>query len=139
MPAEPPRDQDGKIVPHDHPEIHDQHNVIRHIVPNDLHRETSGNIRVASGAYSESSDGGMSVDMEDWILADGLSTLHYLKDPTHGAVRISVRSLRSLGLRVGWDPDSGHRHHGAVWGINSTRRRRIAALAVTVKKVLGES
>jgi hypothetical protein len=48
MAEEPPRDQDGKIVPHDHQDIHDQHNLIRHIIPpTDLHLEPSGVTRVA--------------------------------------------------------------------------------------------
>jgi hypothetical protein len=106
-----------------------------------FHQQTStsslqGSPASQSGAYSESSDGGMSVDVEDWIRADGLPTLHYFRDPYHGAVRPNVGMLRKLGLQVGWDPDGGHRHHGAVWGINSSRRRKIAAIAITSKKSL---
>jgi hypothetical protein len=139
MPSEPPRGQHGKIQPHDHEEILDRHWVIRHIVETDLHSESSGLIRVGSGAYSESSDGGMSVDIEDWMIADGLSSLYYLGNPDHGAVRLSVGALRRLGLKVGWDPDGGHRHHGGVWDIRSSHRRKIAKMAITVRKAHGES
>ena len=121
--APPLRDEHGKIVPHDHPEIGDDDFVIRHIVPPyDLHLEgDTGITRVASGAYSVSEDGGMSVDIQKWLQEDGLPDLHYLADESRGATRISVRFLRSLGLKVGWDPDNGHAHHGAVWGIVSIR------------------
>jgi len=36
MPKPPPRDQHGKIVPHDHPDILDDHHLIRHTTPQDL-------------------------------------------------------------------------------------------------------
>jgi hypothetical protein len=58
----------------------------------------------------------MSVDIEDWMTAAGLDRLHYVADPTHGAVRLNVGELRAAGLKVGWDPDGGHRFHGAVLG-----------------------
>src|SRR6266851_580057 len=105
MPAEPPRDPEGNIVPHDHPEILIEHHVIRHITPNDLHTEGTGWRRVASGAYSESSDkyGGMSVDIEEWMLADALQPLHYVAAETNGAVRLNVGVLRDAGFQVGWD------------------------------------
>jgi hypothetical protein len=99
-----------------------------------------GGLRLSSGTFSESSDGGMSVDIEDWMIADGLMSLHYLNNPLEGAVRISVGALRQLGYKVGWDPDGGHIHHGLVWGNfnGSKNKRRVKALAVTIKKADGE-
>ena len=73
------------------------------------------------------------------MIADGLSTLHYIIDLNHGAVRLNVGALRLLGLQVGWDPDGGHQHHGAVWGVKSSMRKKVKKLAVTVKRALGES
>src|SRR5438874_455042 len=139
MRAEPPRDEDGNTLPHDHPEILPEHHVIRHILPRDIHADQGTGIRrVASGAYSESSQkhGGMSVDIEDWMTADGLAALHYVVDAAHGAVRLNVGNLRGMGFRVGWDPVPENPHHGAVWGIGngSRRRRRIAENAETVRK-----
>jgi hypothetical protein len=73
MHADPPRDGNGKILPHDHPEILETHHVIRHTTPNDLTFDLqTGKHRIASGAFSESSGGGMSVDIEEWMAADGL-------------------------------------------------------------------
>ncbi len=138
MPVDPLRDSNGKIVPHDHPEILDEHHVIRHTVPHDLCLD-AGMRRLSSGAFSESSDGGMSVDLEAWMRPDGLEPLHYVTDPTHGAVRLNVGELRKLGFQVGWDPDSGHNYHGAVWGIAGSKQRRLVQkVAATVKRVEGE-
>jgi hypothetical protein len=144
MRSAPPRDADGNILPHDHADILAGHHVIRHVMPNDLHTEQSTGVRrVASGAYSESSDahGGMSVDIEEWVVADGLASLHYVDDETHGAVRINVGTLRATGFQVGWDPLPENPHHGAVWGIGngSRRKRRIAQMAQTIRKAFGES
>lgn len=142
MRARPPRDTSGKIVEHDHAEISNDAYVLRHIVPpQDLHAEPGTSIvRVSSGAYSESSDGGMSVDILSWMNEDGLDDCHYLEDDKIGATKIRVGDLRAAGFKVGWDPDGGHPHHGAVWGISQTKqRRRIMKAAVTVRKAAGET
>jgi hypothetical protein len=83
----------------------------------------------------------MSVDVEEWIIADGLVPLHYVTDETYGAVRINVGALRAAGFQVGWDPQPENNHHGAVWGIGngSRRKRRIAQIAATVRKAFGET
>lgn len=141
MPAPPLRDANGTIIPHDHPEILDDDYVLRHIVPpHDLHPDTAkGVTRVASGAYSESSDGGMSVDILRWMAEDRLDECYYLADEIVGATKLRVGDLRAIGLQVGWDPDSGHSHHGAVWGIKQSHRRKIARGAITVRKAEGET
>lgn len=139
MPVDPCRDQQGKIVAHDHPEILNEHHVIRHTVPRDLCLD-GGVMRLASGAFSESSGGGMSVDIEEWMIRDGVDPLNYVTDPTHGAVRLNVGELRKLGLQVGWDPDDAHPYHGGVWGIGngSKRKRRVQKLATTLRLANGE-
>jgi hypothetical protein len=141
MPSAPIRDENGRIIPHDHPEILDDDYVIRHIVPpQDLHPDPVKQVtRISSGAYSESSDGGMSVDILRWMIEDRLHELYYLPDETMGATKIRVGELRAMGLQVGWDPDGGHPHHGAVWGIKQTHRRKIARVAITVRKAEGET
>jgi hypothetical protein len=141
MPLDPPRDPSGNILPHDHAEILDDYHVIRHTNPNYLAFDDElGGKRLGSGAFSESSDGGMSVDIEEWMIADGLTRLHYLASSVEGAVRIRVGDLRQRGYQVGWDPDGGHPHHGSVWGNfnGSKNKRRVKALAQTIKKAEGE-
>lgn len=140
MPVDPPREPSGNVTPHNHAEILDQHHVIRHTTPHDLCQEVdTGLRRLSSGAYCESSEGGMSVDIEEWMAADGLDPLAYVVDPAHGAVRLNVGELRSLGFTVGWDPVDGNPHHGEIWGIaNGKRRRKIAGIAETIRKAEGE-
>jgi hypothetical protein len=141
-PTDPPRDVAGNVVPHDHPDILNQHHVIRHTTPRDLVVDAdSRKSRIASGAYSESSEGGMSVDMEEWMIRDTLDILTYVVDQSHGATRLNVGELRRLGFTVGWDPQPHNPHHCAVWGIGngSSRKRKIAKIAVTIRKALGES
>jgi hypothetical protein len=141
MPRDPPPRDGDRIIPHDHPQISDDYHVIRHIKPNDLAFDHSlGVMRLASGSFSDSHDGGMSVDIEEWIIADGLDTLHYVTDSVDGAVRIRVGDLRKLGFKVGWDPDGGHPHHGSVWGNfnGSKSKRRVKALAVAIRAAKGE-
>lgn len=136
MPVErqpPARNSTGEIVPHDHPQIHDGDYVIRHIMPNEMVPDAAGGRRLSSGAFSESTGGGMSVDIESWTIAEALPSLHYLRSPQSGAVRLNVGALRQLGLKVVWDPDHGHMHHGAVWGIKSSSRRKIRDLAEVVR------
>src|SRR4051812_6448866 len=102
MRAPPLRDKDGKIIPHDHDDILDEDYVLRHIIPpHDLHPELAkGIVRVASGAYSESSDGGMSVDILRWMAEDGLDECYYLADETVGATKMRVGDLRAMGLKI---------------------------------------
>jgi hypothetical protein len=84
---------------------------------------------------------GCQFDVEDWLIADGLDPLHYISNPDFGARRIKVSELRALGFKVGWDPLANNRHHAAVWGIGpgSKKKRKVAALAVLVRKAKGET
>ncbi|MBB4257304.1 hypothetical protein [Bradyrhizobium sp. CIR3A] len=82
----------------------------------------------------------MSVDIIRWMAEEGLDECYYLADENVGATKIRVGDLRAMGLMVGWDPDAGHKHHGAVWGIkDQKRRRRISKAAITVRKAAGET
>jgi hypothetical protein len=138
MPSAPPRDGNGFILPHDHPEILDEHHVVRWIAPGDLHPADGS---LTSGAFSESSDSGMSVEIEEWLTAAGLDLFTHLPNEEFGAVRLSVGQLRQLGFQVGWDPDTGHDQHGAVWGIGngSKRRRKIKAIAERLRLAKGQT
>jgi hypothetical protein len=82
----------------------------------------------------------MSVEIEEWLVSAGLDRLANLPNPACGAVRLNVGALRRLGFQVGWDPDGGHLHHGAVWGIGngSTRKRRVAGIAERLRNAEGE-
>lgn len=141
MPQPPERDAAGNTIPHDHAEILDSDFVIRYTTPEELHTEANGVCRVRSGAFSESSDGGMSVVHERWIADANIDSMHYAKEKTHGAVRINVGQLRAQGFKVGYDPLPDNPHHCAVWGIGngSSRKRRVQKLAITIRKCDGET
>src|SRR5260221_10297377 len=98
--AAPPRDAMGRTSPHNDPDIGGEDFVIRHTTPNDLCTEANGRCRLSSGAFSESPEGGMSVDIEPRMIAACLAPLHYVP-VGHGAVKLKVGDLRDLGFQVG--------------------------------------
>ena len=70
----------------------------------------------------------MSVQMEQMILADGLTLESRLPHLRCGLARFVVRGLRELHLAVGLDPLPGNPYHAQVWGIgNNKRLRRVLA------------
>lgn len=83
----------------------------------------------------------MSVDLVSWMAEDGLDPLHYVANPDHGAVMLSVKTLRENGYIVGWDPDGGHEHHGSVWdSFTGKARRRIKKLVMEcLRRAKGEA
>lgn len=113
-----PKDQNGRVVPHDDLTITDEQRVIRHIHPslyvND--EKVPGGRRVSSGAFSPSgiSFPGMSVDLEKDMLDAGLDVLTYVPEG-HGAVAIPVKCVRALALLVGRSPTDANQYHAEVW------------------------
>lgn len=76
----------------------------------------------------------MSVDVEPPMLAAGLAPAHYAVLAGKGAVRITARKARELGMRVGPEPVDGNIHHGGIWEPNpalsgNQLRRRIGELS----------
>jgi hypothetical protein len=72
--------------------------------------------------------------------AGGLAPLHYVRNDC-GARRLRVSDLHALGMKVGWDPDNGHEHHGAIWNMPKAQssRRKISRMAILLKKADGEN
>jgi hypothetical protein len=78
----------------------------------------------------------MSVDLEDWISADGKNPIDFVTTPRWvGSVRFTAGGLRAEGCRVGWDPISreaslpANDYHGEVWDIDKARQRRLQETA----------
>jgi hypothetical protein len=76
----------------------------------------------------------MSVDVEPPMLAAGLASTHYAFLADKGAVRITARKARELGMRVGPEPIDGNPHHGGIWEPDplisgSQLRRRMGELS----------
>lgn len=121
MPLRPPRDANGNVVPHDHPEILDQHGVIRRIseehIVDDEKCSTGRRISTMLFRASSGPNGGMSVDLQSEIEKDGHDATEYVTTPRFfGSVRLQAGQYRGLGFRVGADPIPTNEYHGEVWG-----------------------
>lgn len=117
---QPPRDGDGKTVPHDHEGITADCGIIRRIseyfVVDD---DATGQKRISTMAFRASSGdlGGMSVDIEASIVEAGLDPIAHVTSPTWiGSVRFTAQTLRNEQLKVGFDPIDENPHHGQAWG-----------------------
>lgn len=122
----PPRDRNGKVIPHDDPDIDGDHGLFRYIHPV-YHVTWDGNRnawRISSAAFSESDTGGMSVDWEQSMLAAGLLRDAHLPGADHGIARLRVSRMREIRLQVGPDPLPHNPHHAEVWGIKKQSQRR---------------
>jgi hypothetical protein len=90
--------------------------------------------RISSKAFSPSTNGGMSVDIEKLILAAGLDPRQYVTTPKYiGSVAFSAGSARAAKLFVGYDPLPENPFHGEVWGnprpdrFTGTQKKKLAA------------
>lgn len=117
--SKPPRNPQGEVVPHDHPEITATDGVIRRISEQWVTPGRDGSPRVSSMALTVSSghDGGMSVDLERLIMEAGVDPRVHVTTPKHiASVRFEAGDLRAEDLIVGVDPLPENPHHGEVWG-----------------------
>lgn len=140
MPQPPPRDANGEVIPHDHPEILGDHIVIRRISEKQIVVD-GGQRRISSIAFKPSSgpNGGMSVDLESFIIAQQLDPRAFVTTPVWmGSVCFRAGDLRADTLKVGYDPLPDNDCHGEVWG--ATKRpqwRRLQRLAVWYVQIDG--
>jgi len=121
----PPRDDHGKVMPHDHPGISLADGILRRITEQWIVTEADGRKRLSSLAFSPSSgiDGGMSVDLQVQIEKAGLDCREHFNATAPqciGAIRFEAGALRGLNFQVGFDPMPLNPYHGEVWG-NFTR------------------
>jgi hypothetical protein len=140
----PPRDQNSRVIPHDHIEITATDGVIRRISQQQLVTDAkSGSIRISSMAFKPSSglNGGMSVDLQSSIEGVGLDARVYVTTPRWmGSLRFETGALRAEGFQVGFDPLPDNPHHGEVWGkFSKPQQRRLAELAVWFVPIDGVS
>ena len=133
MPGPPPRDDEGNVIPHDHPDILANHIAIRRISENWIVPDGNGGRRVSSMAFRPSSgvNGGMSIDLESFILDSKLDPREFVTAPFWiGSVCFRVGALRGEGLQVGYDPVDGNKFHGEVWGASRRAQwKRLQELA----------
>jgi hypothetical protein len=118
--SQPQRDQNGLVLPHNHPELQPAHRVIRRISLQMVVPGRSGGLRLSTAVFEPSSLDvdpyrGVSVDLESLIIDDGVDPSAYLVRSFVGAIVVPVSSLRALNLLVGYDPRPDNIYHGAVW------------------------
>lgn len=116
----PPYDAEGNVVPHDHPEIKEDWEIIRRISDNQI-IDKSGRRVISTIAYKSSSkNDGVSMDIKPLIEADGLDPKEWVTTPRWiGSVLFRVHMFRSLDLMVGHDPitePEENPYHGQIWG-----------------------
>ncbi len=133
MPLKPQRDENGVVIPHDHPGILPEHGIIRRVSEELLvNDEKLAGRRISTMAFKPSSgdNGGLSVDLQNEIEKAGLDAKAYVTTPQWmGSVRIEAGQLRDEGFIVGSDPIESNPYHGEVWG-NFTRPKKRRLLAI---------
>ena len=130
--ADPPRDGDGLVEPHDDFEaIPNDSFVIRYIQRLQLIANEEGDYRLSSGAFSPTNASrdpyrGMSVEMLSRLIADGVDPKTRLPNNHVGAVLLKAGDLRDLGCQVGPDPmPTNHRYHASVWGMSRSHPKKL--------------
>lgn len=103
-----------------------------HVVPD----ERTGRYRISSKAFGpSSSDGTLSGDLEQILVADALSpTAMYpaIRDPV-GAASVTIGQIRSVSAQVEHDPAKWNWYHGAVRGTKPRGvRNMLCDLAVEI-------
>jgi len=124
----PPRDANGVVVPHDHPEIDATDRIIRRISEEQCVLDAAGGRRVSTMAFRASTTGnqGMSIDLEASILKSGLDAAVFVTTPQFiGSVWFLAGWLRNENFQVGYDPVVDNEHHGEVWGAFSRARQKL--------------
>lgn len=119
LPKRPELDSDGIVIPHDHDEIEDNHEVIRKISNQQLSEDCNGRKFVSSILYkaSDGKNGGMSVDLKNLIESNGLDPKEFVTTPRwFGSVKFKVSDLRKLDFKVGYHPTKHNPYHGEIWG-----------------------
>lgn len=134
--SQPPCDENGNVMPHDHPGIGATDGIIRRISAQWIVDGPGGSKQISSMAFNPSTgpNGGMSVDLQAQIEEAGLNCRKFLSTTTPqyaGSVRFEAGALRGVGLQVGFDPLPTNPHHGEVWGkfTDSMRKRTLPSLA----------
>jgi hypothetical protein len=133
LPTQPPRDADGEVTPHDHPDIKNQDGIIRRVASHHIvvDPKAVGGHRPSSSLFNPSSGkaGGVSIDLQRPIEEAGMNSKGFVSNPPWlGAIILKAQDFRTESLIVGYDPVPENPYHGQVWG-NFT--------GATKKKLLG--
>lgn len=127
--AEPPRDQNGIVEPHDHPQIASGDRIIRRISEDwKVFDKKLGRWRLSSACLEPSSQEvdqycGLSIDVESFITAAGIDPKAHVTTPKHiASIVFNVDSFRTNRFLVGYDPLPENLYHGGVWEVKDTSK-----------------
>lgn len=121
----PPRDINGRVLPHDDPTINDEDGLLRRIPPWDAPIDKQGQRRLSSGLFSPSSipNYGISVDLERDQRAGGIDPLAILPEG-YGLARLTAGQIRAVGLKVGKSPTEDNPYHADIWRLDGPRLKK---------------
>ena len=132
-----PQRDNGGVIPYDAQDISLDDWLIRYI-PSVHVSYQSGLPTLSSAAFSHSTPpddprSSVSVDIER-LLPSEHAAMPYRAKSTDGVAKLEVVKVRSLGLKVGWDPLPKNAAHGAIWGVGKSKsiRRRLRDGALLV-------
>jgi hypothetical protein len=138
------RDHDsaGRVKPYDDKSISGEVRLVRYIHRRWLVPDGTGGRRLSKAAFSPSSEErdpyrGMSTEILDLILSDGLSPTERKPQDHEAIVKLKVEDLRSLGLMVGHDPiNDVNPYHASVWGVTKSLQKRLVQVCEWIDKPL---
>jgi hypothetical protein len=130
----PPRDETGRVIPHDHPDILPEDWIIRRISDEHIISDENGQRRISTVAFRASSEAGsgMSIDLQRDIEESGKIAVQFVTSPRWiGSVRFTAQQLRGEALMVGYNPlPPENPHHGEVWGqFPRSKQKKLRELA----------
>jgi hypothetical protein len=143
LPAPPPLDHDGNVIPHDHPDILDEDGIIRGVSAQHLVDDPKvvGRRRISSVLFNPSSgkNGGLSVDLLRPMVEAGIDPAERLTSRRWlGALLLKARDFRKEKLKVGYHPLPHNSFHGEVWGnFSDGCKRRLLTIAESLVPVPG--
>ena len=140
--ADPPRDEGGRVTPHDDRQsVPDDSFVLRSIPPIHLRQNQDGPGRYLSkAAFSPSSKQhdpyeGMSVDAGALLVEAGIPENERMLPGHEALVKIRAGDLRDLGCQIGPDPKIPENlYHAEVWDVRDNRRKAVKRKAIWVIK-----
>mgnify|MGYP000505932464 CR=1 FL=1 len=140
--AQPPRNSEGIVLPHDDPDIAADDDLFRYIDPiyHLVDCEMTGGKRLSSAALSESNRdapfGGMSVDIAPLMVRDEVEPEGRIPNESWGIIRLRTGDMRGHSFQVGSDPIKDdpklddNPQHGEVWGISKGMRKKAVKTAI---------
>jgi hypothetical protein len=131
-----PDQQTGKVAPHDHPGILNEHELIRgvpelHYVP-----DGKGGRKLSSALFEAdaANDEGISFNLKTHLEADQIDPVNFTHQRGNfvAVAIVPVNTVRAANMQVGYDPEPDNAYHAQAWGLAPKGKRRQIASASNV-------